>query len=659
MKDGVLIIGRFSGFHRGHVEVIRKAHLDHPDKPLIIAVVVGKKSSADLEKNPFTFEERKNMISKILQKLNIKAGIVEVPSAYIPDLVKMLKEEYGVNIKYVYCGADRLSSYMKQNLESLGIKVVYLERDESAIDPTKSASATKIRNAVKNNDFETFKQLMPDELDQDTLVEVWNELREAMRSKGIDIKASTLQGGIAHIEDLDVEDFIDWVKDFYNDHIIAVQKLDGTFNLSILKDEEGIKFARLAKGQDEPFTAEDLPKTPIYNALRGACYVLENPEVEEIFNKYLDEGDAVDIEVLYGDQPNTIRYNLKHNYLALLRFIRGKTGEEAEKILDDLADQLKNLEVTISNTVYYYDWEKEEISSKIQEETWRFTKPEILDKLANKLDFSSDLERLEVWLKAKNPIIPSLSNLEVMSVSLNRIRLKDRPLYAKAREQALAEANKFKLNIKNKMIESIIKKANFEIGGSNQEGLVIRNLKTGEMIKLVDKEAFTRENKRNWYYMELATKGVKEDGEFIPGIVSKYFDFCATLLGIPMLRLREKFWKQLKDGSYDIKTNIKNYLISNDIEINNIGEKLVLMKREASNSINDLKALKDRAANDPNLSDTIRKRTLDSLGLINNSFKNLIDDLNKLIGSSAFKNKDNYDQATECIYVLLKNFATA
>ena len=223
MKDGVLIIGRFSGFHRGHVEVIRKAHLDHPDKPLIIAVVVGKKSSADLEKNPFTFEERKNMISKILQKLNIKAGIVEVPSAYIPDLVKMLKEEYGVNIKYVYCGADRLSSYMKQNLESLGIKVVYLERDESAIDPTKSASATKIRNAVKNNDFETFKQLMPDELDQDTLVEVWNELREAMRSKGIDIKASTLQGGIAHIEDLDVEDFIDWVKDFYNDHIIAVQ----------------------------------------------------------------------------------------------------------------------------------------------------------------------------------------------------------------------------------------------------------------------------------------------------------------------------------------------------------------------------------------------------------------------------------------------------
>ena len=665
-KDGVLIIGRFSGFHRGHTELIRRAHLDHPDKPIIIAVVVGKKSSKDLEKNPFSFEERKEMIEKILKVLNIKAGIIQVPSAYIPDLVKLLKEEHNIDIKYVYCGADRLNSYLQQNLESMGIKVVYLERNTSDTDPTKSASATRVRNAVKNNDFEEFKELMPEEVDEDTLLDIFNSLREAMRTKGIAIKASVIEGGIPHIEDLDPEEFIDWVENFYNENILAIQKLDGTFNMSVLKTEEGIQFTRIAKGQPEPFTAEDLPKTPIYNALRGACTALDTPEVEKILNKYLDEGDAVDIEVLYGDQPNTIKYNLKNNYLAFLRFITGKSGAEAEKTLSSMVEELKSFDIKINNTVYYYNWDTENIENQIQEETWKFTKPGILTKLSEKVDFTKDLESLKDWLSSKNDLIPQLTNLEVMGINLNKVKILEQPPYREvkmknlkqAREAAIKEADRRKLNIKNRMIESILKNANFEIGGSNQEGLVLRNLETGKMTKLVDKEAFTKENKKNWYYMELATKGVKVDDEFIPGITAKFFDFCASLLNIPMLRLKEKFWKNLKSGQYDIKTNIKNYIIDKDIQIPNISEKLIFIKREAVKSIEDLHKLKDDAAKDESLTDAVRERTLNSLGLVNNNFKNLIRDIDLLLNSNNFNKKDNYDQLTECIFILLKNFSS-
>ena len=666
MKDGILIIGRFSGFHRGHVELIRRAHLDHPDKPIIIAVVVGKKSSKDLSKNPFTFEERKNMIEKILNKLNIKAGIIQVPSAYIPDLVKLLKEEHGIDIKYVYCGADRLNSYLQQNLESMGIKVVYLERDTSDTDPTKRASATRVRNAVKNNDFEEFKELMPEEIGEDTLLDIFNSLREAMRTKGIAIKASVIEGGIPHIEDLDPEEFIDWVENFYNENILAIQKLDGTFNMSVLKTEEGIQFTRIAKGQPEPFTAEDLPKTPIYNALRGACIALDTPEVEKILNKYLDEGDAVDIEVLYGDQPNTIRYNLKNNYLAFLRFITGKSGAEAEKILSNMVEELKPFDIKINNKVYFYNWDTENIENQIQEETWKFTKPGILTKLSEKVDFTKDLESLKDWLNSKNDLIPQLTNLEVMGINLNKVKILEQPPYREAKkktlkqakEAAIKEANRRKLNIKNRMIESILKNANFEIGGSNQEGLVLRNLETGKMTKLVDKEAFTKENKKNWYYMELATKGVKVDDEFIPGITAKFFDFCASLLNIPMLRLKEKFWKNLKSGQYDIKTNIKNYIIDKDIQIPNISEKLIFIKREAVKSIEDLHKLKDEATKDESLTDAVKERTLNSLGLVNDNFKNLIKDIDLLLNSNNFNKKDNYDQLAECIFILLKNFSS-
>lgn len=629
MQKGILVVGRFSGFHRGHATLIQQAHEAHPDAEIIVGIVVGKKTSTDVKKNPFNFEQRKEMIQKILNSLGIDAVIVQLASAYIPDVVKLLLEKHDIKIEYVYCGSDRLNGYVEQGLEQLGVKTVYVERDENDTDPTKMASATKMREALINRDIEMFKRLLPDGVDNDTLIDVWNMLRSAMKEKGVEV-SSVIVSGITHLEELDLDDFIYFVKNFYENNIVAIQKLDGTFNMSVVRDDEGIHFARLSKKQAAAFGAEDLPKTPIYNAIRSACYALSNQEVMDILIEMLDPGDALDIEVLYGSQPNTIRYNLEDNYLALLRFIQGKSGDVAEKILNDIYERLSGVVSNVETLVYYYDWDSESILSDKQTEVWKFTVPEILDKNKSKYDATEDLKALSSWLAGSNKTVPEMTNLDILGVALTTIPKEERGKFREAKAEVENEANKLKFNIKQKMVDVILKHADFSIGGNEQEGLVIRDKDTRKMTKLVDKEGFTNANKTNWHYMELAMDGMKIDNEFVPGVMSKFFFSNAEKLGIPMLKLRNKLFKVFREGKGTYIQNIQNYLTSHEIDTRGFNEKLILLDRVAVQSINEIKKLNSEAQLDDKLNDHVKQRTSNALGLIYNNFKTYISEVDKL-----------------------------
>ena len=93
MNNAILIVGRFSGFHRGHLELIKTAHIQHPECKIVIGIIVGKKSSLDFKKNPFSFDERKESILTITNKLNIPIEVFEFPNAYLPDIVNELKTQ--------------------------------------------------------------------------------------------------------------------------------------------------------------------------------------------------------------------------------------------------------------------------------------------------------------------------------------------------------------------------------------------------------------------------------------------------------------------------------------------------------------------------------------------------------------------------------------
>lgn len=62
--DWAIVIGRFQPLHHGHVELIRKA-LSVADNVLVL---VGSATSPTTIKNPFTYEQRKNMIKEVFPK---------------------------------------------------------------------------------------------------------------------------------------------------------------------------------------------------------------------------------------------------------------------------------------------------------------------------------------------------------------------------------------------------------------------------------------------------------------------------------------------------------------------------------------------------------------------------------------------------------------
>ena len=78
--DVAFLIGRFQPFHNGHKHLIDYG-LEHADR---VVVLVGGSNKARSFKNPFTFEERKNMINHVYRGTSIQPGCVVVEP--LPDV---------------------------------------------------------------------------------------------------------------------------------------------------------------------------------------------------------------------------------------------------------------------------------------------------------------------------------------------------------------------------------------------------------------------------------------------------------------------------------------------------------------------------------------------------------------------------------------------
>lgn len=123
-KVGVYI-GRFQMIHKGHVDIIQKA-LKQYDR---LIVLVGSAEIARDPKNPFTFEERKNVLDSIIERLlskNLKLGQNKLYNIlpihdYIYDNTKWLSEVQlqvknvtsSKDITIIGCLKDESSEYLK------------------------------------------------------------------------------------------------------------------------------------------------------------------------------------------------------------------------------------------------------------------------------------------------------------------------------------------------------------------------------------------------------------------------------------------------------------------------------------------------------------------------------------------------------------------
>ena len=163
-----LILGRFQVFHKGHVEIVEKA-LEVADKVLIL---IGSAQESGTERNPFSYETRKDMIAKCFTKYADRIIIHGIPDAGLGNnqswgdyVLDYINKHIGHLPDVAISGeeARRTSWFANTNI------------DEIFIPKTTDVSATKMRTwMVENNQTEWAKYVHP------VLVEDFTQLRRAV-----------------------------------------------------------------------------------------------------------------------------------------------------------------------------------------------------------------------------------------------------------------------------------------------------------------------------------------------------------------------------------------------------------------------------------------------------------------------------------------------
>jgi len=142
-----LFIGRFQPLHIGHLKVI-KWILKTYDK---LIIVIGSSRKSKTDRNPFTVEERKEMINKTLKSENIKKyEIIEIPDVYNDDdWVKSILEKVKFDTVFT------MNSWTKRCFEKFKIPVKNHPR-------FRNISASGIRKRMKEG--KGWEHLVPKEV---------------------------------------------------------------------------------------------------------------------------------------------------------------------------------------------------------------------------------------------------------------------------------------------------------------------------------------------------------------------------------------------------------------------------------------------------------------------------------------------------------------
>ena len=115
-----LFIGRFQPFHSGHLDAIKQI----PDDEIIIGV--GSSQYSGTDDNPYSFEERKEMIEQALTGLDINYKIVAVPDIHDAKNWVAHVEKIVGRFNIVYTGNDlvrRLFEEKKYKVKSIKINI--------------------------------------------------------------------------------------------------------------------------------------------------------------------------------------------------------------------------------------------------------------------------------------------------------------------------------------------------------------------------------------------------------------------------------------------------------------------------------------------------------------------------------------------------------
>src|SRR5579859_933881 len=314
------------------------------------------------------------------------------------------------------------------------------------------------------------------------------------------LKSIVLTEGIDHIEDLPPQQFIRTIEAL-KDKIIT-EKLDGTA-LRFGIDDAGFFTSREGKSPKRGrfYSVDDYPSTANSNSFRAAHVALE--KVEPIIRKYLKSGDTVEIEVLFGRQPNTVTYGHDgKNFIVLLRGVNGTPDERVSNLAGALKDKIVSAE---SEVISSPDGDK--LEAKSEKSNWQFTNVAPIQ--AEKINTKQALEmlaELKAYMAQKNEAFPDKTNAEVAELVLTGVPKEQRGSAKAEREKVNAHImDKFKNPIKELLLNHFVRKIkpflqDKKLGKGEDigvEGVVVRDPVTGSQTKIVDKDVFTAINTFN------------------------------------------------------------------------------------------------------------------------------------------------------------------
>jgi cytidyltransferase-like protein len=173
LKPVNLLIGRFQPFHNGHLKMARKLKEEN-NLPCIVAVVhPGHNTSG---KSPFDEDlVKKYMESVVRENPDLISGFFIVNRGLLGVIYGTAKT-HGFSTKLIGAGEDRIKDYTKQ-IEYLKKNGSDFPKDISIVETPRSTSATEVREKIKNEDFTSFKKLVPPSISS-----LYNSLVNGMNS---------------------------------------------------------------------------------------------------------------------------------------------------------------------------------------------------------------------------------------------------------------------------------------------------------------------------------------------------------------------------------------------------------------------------------------------------------------------------------------------
>lgn len=170
-------IGRFQPFTEGHMKMLLAGYNEN-HLPTVILQIPNKKFD---EKHPFSDElihEEIDFLTNVYDGLI--AGHFYIVNADIAKIATICHDN-GFEPVLWLCGSDRFERYSKQadcekykidNNMLMKFKCFEVERTDD------DTSATKVREAIINDNFETYNKMMPTGIDNNK--DFWNKFKKEL-----------------------------------------------------------------------------------------------------------------------------------------------------------------------------------------------------------------------------------------------------------------------------------------------------------------------------------------------------------------------------------------------------------------------------------------------------------------------------------------------